>query len=490
MKDQGNINVASNGGTGSALGAGTDIGSRTQSAEPVSKMKGDVKISFGEKLSYALGDGACNVVVGLTSSLLTFFYTDYMGISAATIGIIMLVSRIFDGGSDVVMGLIMDRTKSKHGKARSWILRMMLPFAIGTVLLFTLPAGATATAKAIYIFITYNFMTTVVYTAINLPYGALASLMTRNQHERAVTNVMRMGISPIVRMGVTAATLPLVQMLGDTQKAWISVASIYGILALIMFWICFHFTEERVVVEAEQEQKVPVKESFKALVSNKYWFITMGLWGLQSSYIALVGMSTSYYCKYILNNINALSLLTLAENIPIVLIVLFLAPAGIKKYGKRNFSLAGITLALVGSLIMFINPYSLNLAIVSAVIRGIGQAPFHACIFSFIADSVEYGQWKTHIRQEGMIFSASSVGNKLGAGLISALIGGLLSIAGYNGMLSVQTPEAINTIKKIFLVGPVAMWVAILILLVIYQLDKEYPQIMKDLVEREGRGEI
>lgn len=454
------------------------------------KAIGDVKISFWEKFAYALGDGACNIVFGLTSSLLTFFYTDYMGISAATIGLIMLISRIFDGGSDVVMGFIVDRTKSKHGKARSWILRMTIPYGIGTVLLFTIPAGATDMAKAIYIFITYNLITTIIYTAINLPYATLASLLTRNQNERAFTNVLRMGISPIVRMGVTALTLPLVQRFGDTQEAWIKVSVIYSIFAMALFFICFLSTEERVVIEPKEEVKIPLKQSLKALFTNKYWLLSLGLWSLQVSYITLVGVNLSYYSKYILKNVNAMGLLTTAENIPLILGILFVVPPFLKKYGKRNVSLVGAIITLAASLVMFINPYSLKLALVTCVIKGIGQAPFHACIFSFIADSVEYGQWKHRIRQEGLIFSAASVGNKVGAGLISALLGGLLSFAGYNGFAEIQTASALGAIKGIFLYGPVIIWVLVIVLLLVYQLDKHYPAIMADLQVREARGEM
>ena len=157
------------------------------------------KIHLKEKFSYGLGDVACNVVYALTTSLLIYFYTNVVGISAAMIGTIMLFSRFFDGISDVLIGHLVDRTHSKHGKSRAWILWMMIPYGIAAILLFTVPP-ATQIVKGIYVFITYNFCTTVVYTALNLPYATLATLMTRDTDQRAVVNLFRTGMSALGNM--------------------------------------------------------------------------------------------------------------------------------------------------------------------------------------------------------------------------------------------------------------------------------------------------
>ena len=136
------------------------------------------KLSWGTRLSYASGDVACNVVFGMIGTLLTLFYTDYVGISPATVGLMMLLSRLFDGVSDLIMGVIVERTNSKWGKSRPWILWMSVPFALSAVLLFTVP-HTTGMLQFLYLFVTYNFCTTVCYTAINLPYGSLSAMMTR-----------------------------------------------------------------------------------------------------------------------------------------------------------------------------------------------------------------------------------------------------------------------------------------------------------------------
>lgn len=174
---------------------------------PQTNLNADGRISVREKISYGFGDVACNVVFALTMSLSTYFYTDVVGMSAALAGTILLLSRIFDGISDVIVGILVDRTKSRFGKARAWVLWMTVPYGVSAVLLFMVPAHATTVVQGIYVFITYNLAVTFVYTALNLPYGTLAAMMTRNQNERAIINIFRMGMAPVGNMIVTAATL-------------------------------------------------------------------------------------------------------------------------------------------------------------------------------------------------------------------------------------------------------------------------------------------
>ena len=183
------------------------------------------KINILTRLAYGGGDVACNVVYGMIATLLTLFYTDYAGVSVATVGLVMLISRFFDGGSDVVMGFIVDRTHSKWGQSRPWILWMSLPYALSAILLFSVP-HTNATIQFLYIFVTYNFCTTVCYTAINLPYGSLSAMMTRDSKERDLLSVFRMGLSPMGRIIAVTCTMPLIKLFGDDQSAWIKVMSI------------------------------------------------------------------------------------------------------------------------------------------------------------------------------------------------------------------------------------------------------------------------
>ena len=192
------------------------------------------KLGWGIRVSYAGGDVACNVIFGMIGTLITLFYTDYVGINPATVGMVMLVSRLFDGVSDLIMGVVVENTRSKWGKSRPWLLWMSVPYALSAVLLFTVPR-TTGLVQAIYLFVTYNFCTTVCYTAINLPYGSLSAMMTRESGERDMLSVVRMGLSPLGRILAVTCTLPLVKLFGDDQAAWIKTMAI---------WACLLYTSD------------------------------------------------------------------------------------------------------------------------------------------------------------------------------------------------------------------------------------------------------
>ena len=340
----------------------------------VVKSKEDHSVSLREKICYGLGDSACNVVYGLCSTLLTFFYTDYVGVSAAVVGIIFLITRLFDGVSDIIMGFITDRTKSKYGKARPWILWMSVPYAVTFVLLFFVPANASVMVQAIYIFVTYNLVNTVVYTALNLPYSTMASLITRDQKSRTSTQAIRIFCGPMGKMVVTISTIPLVQAFGNTQRSWIIVSCIFAVAALILLLVCFFNIEERVVIEAAQNQKISVGQNLKALFSNQYWAICLGLWGFMVMMSTVSGTITTYYCKYLLGNEALYSPIYAAELIAQSVLVL-IVPHFVLRFGKRNLTLGGILLVVVAQLVWMSNPLSVPVAMVSAVIRGLGVAP-------------------------------------------------------------------------------------------------------------------
>ena len=445
------------------------------------------KVSLREQICYGLGDSACNVVYGLCSTLLTFFYTDYVGVNPLTVGMVFLITRVFDGVSDLIMGFITDRTKSKWGKARPWILWMSVPYAVTFVLLFLIPANATNMVQAIYIFVTYNLVNTIVYTALNLPYSTMASLITRDGQSRASTQAIRIFCGPGGKMVVAVATLPMVTMFGNDQRAWIITAVIFAVIALILLLVCFFNIEERVVVEAAEKEKVPVGKSMKALFSNQYWAICLGLWGFMVMMSTVSGTIATYYCKYVLQNQDLYSLIYAAELIAQCVVVL-IVPKLIPKFGKRNLTMYGIFLVVIAQIVWMMGPVSVAVAVASAIIRGIGVAPLWACIFPMIADSAEFGQWKTHVRQDGMIFSAASVGSKIGGGLSSAGIGLLMTSVGYNGLLATQSEEVMKMIKMICMYGPIFFSVIIIVLCLLYKLDKIYPQVMADLADRDRQG--
>lgn len=444
------------------------------------------EISFGEKFAYGLGDLASNLALALTASLITYFYTNVIGIAAATAGTIMLVSRIFDGVTDVLMGILVDKTHSKYGKARPWILWMAFPLGISTIMLVTVP-NISITGKIIYAFITYNLATTVFYTAINIPYGALNSFMTRDQYQRSVINIFRMSMAMIGSAVITSITLPIINSFGGKQDAWIKVTSFYAIIAVILFLVCFKRTKERVTRDTtHSNDNIKVKESVKALLKNKYWLIIVLIWLVMALGMSFSGTISIYYAQYVLGNSSYMGLIAAAGAIPTIVIIPFMAPF-IKRFGKRNLALGGSFIAMVGALCMLIAPHSLSMIIAASVIKGIGMAPLAATIFAMVADTIEYGEWRTRVRVQGLLYSATTFGAKVGAGVGGGLAGYILSVAGYNGMIASQPNSAIKAIIIMFLVVPILFAVIQAICFWFYKLDKEYPQIMLDLQERAAK---
>ena len=419
----------------------------------------NVKTSIFEKISYGMGDVACNVVFALTSGLITYFYTNVMSVSAAMVGMIMLISRIFDGISDVAIGLIMDKVHSKHGRGRAWVLWMALPYGISAVALFCLPANATAAVQAIYIFITYNLCTTVVYTALNLPYGAMAPLMTSNEQDLARINLFRMAMSPI------------------------KVTLIYSVVAIGLLLWCFFGTKERVNTQAAQEaEKLPASVRFGALIHNKYFLMILFASLFLAVYQTVNGTVATYYAQYILGNNEYYSVLNLAENIPQVVVIMILAPF-IKKFGKRNLVLAGAILTMVAQLTLLAVPANPAFVAAVAAIRGIGKAPLFGCVFTMMADVVNYGHWKTGVRVQALIFSAATVGQKFGGGITGAIIGQLMDKSGFTG-LAQEIPSAVAMVENLYIWGTVFAWAIIIGLMLAYKLEKNYDGMISDMEQK------
>ena len=450
------------------------------------------RLPWMTRIAYGLGDTAQNVVWG-AMGILTFFYTDYAGIDPAMVGMVMLLSRCFDGVSDVIMGFIVEKTNSKWGKSRPWILWMSVPFAVSIVLIYTVPQGSSAMQFA-YLFVTYNLCTTVCYTALNLPYGSLSAMMTRASKERDMLSITRMCLSPWGRILSVSATLPLVKVFGDTQMAWVEVMSIWAVVGLVLLIFCFSRCNETVVIEARAKAaKIPVGKALKALAVNPYFWVGMTIWMMQNVIFTITGTILPYYCKYIFADDTIYGSLYLLETLVTIFVMAVFSPRLLRRFGKRNMSLGGVLICFIGHVIFLLNPTDFGWVVFSCVVRGIGFAPIQSVIFGFIGDAVEYGQWKTRLRQEGLIFSGGSVGTKVGSGLTSALLTGLLSYAGYISSSAgsvMQSQQVIDMIVSIYMWGPIFVWIVLIVVLYFYELDQKYPEIMRDLVAREARGEM
>ena len=431
--------------------------------------------------------------MGITTAVLTLFYTDYAGVSVAVVGLAMLISRVFDGTSDVIMGVIVNKTKSKWGKARPWVLWMAVPYALCTISMFCIPQS-TETVQFWYIFVTYNLCTTVCYTAINVPYGTLSTLMTRSSHERDMLSVIRMALSPFGKIIAVTFTLPIVKLFGDDQAAWIKVMSIWCVIAVGLLIICFANCKETVRFEVQQQAqpKVTAGRSLKALLSNPYFWATLILWAVTCIHTTIIGTDLPYYCKYVLGNDELYSFIYTAEIVSLIVGALA-CPLLLRRFNKRDLSLLGCVIVVAAQALIMLHPNSFSWIMTMTIIRSLGQAPLTSVVFGMMGDVVEYGQWKSHIRQESLIFGAGSLGFKVGTGVTSAIMTMLLEGAGFLSSTTggaVQPESAKEMIATIFYWGPILVWAIAIVVLLLYRLDKIYPTIMKELAEREARGEM
>lgn len=436
-----------------------------------------VKVSLGEKLGYALGDFTTNIIWTAISTFLAFFYTDVVGITAAAVGTILFVTRFLDGVVDIGVGVLVDKTKSKHGKARPWLLWMGIPFGLSIMLLFTAP-DLGPTGAVIYAFVTY-LIVNLFYSSINIPYGVLNSLMTQEPYERSLINIIRMVLAISGGVMISMITMPVVHMFGGGKQGWMVTFVIVGILAPIIYFITFKSTKERVQPTVVSKQ-VPLKRGVTALLRNKYWLLLV----LYSALIFIAqGMSSGlniYYAQYVLKNPALIGLLALGSLVPIIAGILLTAPL-VKRFGKRTASLIGLFVSMAGILLILIDPTNIQIVLASIVIKGLGLAPSVAIGNAMFADTVEYGEWKTGVRAEGLIFSGASLASKIGSGLGGACIGWVLALGGYVSKMEVQPESAVTAIKTLFIYVPIILTLVQIFIMFIYKLDQKYPQIVAEL---------
>ena len=403
------------------------------------------------------------------------------------VGTIMMISRVFDGISDIIMGVIVDRTHSRFGKARPWILRMCIPFAISGVLMFSVPASWASTPKLVYVFITYNLVSTVIYTAINVPYSALNALMTQDPYERSVLSIFRNLLATAGTLTINTFTLPLVEYFGNNVSAWTKTFVVFGFVSVAAFLCTFFGTKERVRATETGEQKVeenvPFVTGIKALFQNKYWIMMTGMLALFFLMYSVNGGATVYYAKDILGDKNLVSTINGIFNIVQILAMFFIAMM-VKKYGKRNVFSIGLILDIMGMLVLNFSGGSMPVIVISSVIRGIGNACGGATMWAMVSDTIDYGEWKTGYRTEGLVNSACSFGYKIGNGIGSALLGVILEVGGYVGNAAAQTASALTSIRICFVWIPIAVYVCGLIIMKFYHLDREFDGIIADLKAR------
>lgn len=435
-----------------------------------------MKLKLSSKLAYGCGDIASNIIYQGVALTMLYYWTNVAMLSAAEGGMILLISRLFDGFTDVFFGGLVDKTNTKYGKARPWILYLALPFALASVITYWTP-GLNNFGDVIYAFVSYN-ITMTMYTAINIPYGVLASKMTDDQQERGQLGILR-SLASIIGTGLVA----LLSVFLIPRLGWTLTFLVLGLISSVFFLITFAGTKE-VIGNDENSESFKLKEAMPYLVQNKPWLIMLfgGIIFFASNTIRT--SSTLYYAQYIIGDFNQLLILIFLM-IPGVIIGAVAANYSYKRIGKvksSEYSCYALGIMTVAYYILS-NGDPLNLPllyaylVLSAVVLGIGTSGF----FAMIADTIEYGQWKTGVRIEGLTYSAASVGTKVGSGLGAAVVGWGLSVSNFDPTLAQQPASALAAINDMFLWVPTIMYVIFGIMLHYNEVDKVYDTIMKDL---------
>jgi sugar (Glycoside-Pentoside-Hexuronide) transporter len=434
------------------------------------------KIGLKEKMSYAIGDVGCNFIYVPVTSFLMIYYTDTVGLGVAAVGMLMLIARLLDGITDLTMGLIIDKTNTKWGKTRPWILWSAPFMGLGLVLLFNVPEALDSTGKLIYAYITYIFLVSIIYTISNLSYCTLLARISNDTQERSVLSAIRFFCVILFTIVISMVTNPLVEKFG-----WPKLSVIYGILACVLLCITFFFTKER--NKGGDDQAFNFKKGMCAIKNNKYFFLIALMFILVYADLGLSSGATLYYTTYVLKDANLIGVLTLTLFAPMILVFLIL-PKVLNKFGKWKVMLMGFLIKLIGVIMMAIDPTCFNLIILGNVVKGIGMAPIMVGIFAIVADVVDYGEWKTGIRADGLINSCVSFGMKLGGGLGTAILGWILGCGGYDSTANIQNAAVISAINMSYIYLGIIFSIIGIIVMCFLNMDKFSDQMSKELQEK------
>jgi glycoside/pentoside/hexuronide:cation symporter, GPH family len=479
------------------------------------------KISVVEKIGYSLGDLSANLIFQTLMTFLAYFYTDVFRIPPASASAIIFAGGMVGAFSTPVIGALADRTISRWGKFRPWILWTAIPFGIMAILAFSTP-NFSDQGKIAYAFITYIFLV-LVYTSNNLPYAALSGVITGDMGERNSLSSYRFVAVMVAQFIVQVLLLPLVLILGDGDRVagFEKTMTIFAIAGVVFFFITFLTTKERILPAKEQTSSV--KQDLKDLIGNKPWiamliitifiFITLSLKGGMYVYYFKYYLSEPHLAAFLdncgfngfidgLNNLlvnlgmvgfqwpedaptSGFSLFN-AGGIIFMIVGIGFSKGLADKYGKREVFGAGLFLSALFLLaFLFYSPTAIALVFISQILHGFFYGLTIPLLWAMIADVADYSEWKNHRRATAIVFSAMIFGLKAGLSVGGAFVAGILAVFGYNEQLLVQLPETIMGIKLSVSLFPTITFMVSVACLLFYEINKKMEvQIERDLIAR------
>lgn len=455
----------------------------------INKQLSGEHVSWVERIGYASGDMACNFIYQVVCMFLTIYYTDVFGIAPAVVSVLFLASRVWDAVNDPIMGAIVDKTNTKNGKFRPWILWGAIPFAVSAILCFTAP-DFSMTGKIVWASVTYVVLT-MVYTMINTPYGALTSAITQDPQERAKLTVVRMIGATIGMLGVSVGVPYAVSMYpNDIGAGYHNIMIIFAIIGAVALVFCYKSTKERYSVPGGS--KVTMKTMAQAVFKNKPLLILCMMMFFNYGINTIVTSSVSYYFTYYMDSMAALGTFNMIGTVTALVVMVFV-PKFLDRFDKK-------WLYLIGSVGMAVQPvYMLFCPATAEGMMGLYIARFIwglfygfniSLIWSFVPDTVEYGEYKNGNRMEGITYAAVGFFFKCGMALAGIIPGIVLQVTGYVANTT-QTPEALFGIKMLNSWVPIILTVILAIFVIKYPLtQKENYRILGELKKRKGNSEL
>ena len=438
-------------------------------------------LKWYNKVGYGSSDIAGNVVYALLSSFVMIYLTNTVGLNAGIVGTLIAVSKLFDGVTDVLFGSLIDKTHSKMGKARPWMLYGYFGCALCLIAIFFIPADMSDFAKYAWFFIAYTLLNAVFYTANNIAYSALTALITKNSAERVQMGSIRFMFAFGTSLLIQSVTVGLVRFFGSGAAGWRTVAVLYTIVGVVSNTLSVlsvkelspeELAEDEENVEAEPDEKYSLVEAAKLLVANKYYLMICATYILMQVYTATLKMGI-YYMTYVLGNEDLLGVFAWAINIPIIIGLVF-TPALVAKFnGMYRLNFGGYVIGAAGRFGVALAGYlgSVPLMLICSAVAAIGMSPLQGDLNALIATCSEYTFLTKGKRVDGAMYSCTSLGTKIGGGLGTAIAGWLLDFSGFDGQAAVQSTSCLNMLHIMYLWIP--MGINLVITLILSRMDVE-----------------
>lgn len=417
------------------------------------------------KVGYGSGDMAGNVVYSFLSSFIMIYLTNIVGLNAGIVGTLIAVSKLFDGVTDIFFGAMIDKTKSRLGKARPWMLYAYIGCAVTLIANFAIPTNMGKFAQYAWFFIAYTLLNAVFFTANNIAYAALVALVTKNSKERVEMGSWRFIFAFSTVLIIQSVTVKFVQILGGGAYAWKVVAIVFAIVGVIVNTISVFSVKELPEEELngdgvvdDEIEKYGLVEAAKLLFSNKYYIMISVTYIVQQTYSAMLNMGI-YYMTYVLLNEDLYAVFSWAINIPLI-IALIITPTLVAKWkGLYKLNIVGYAIATVGRALVVVAAYmhSVPLMILFTAVSSFGQGPWQGDMGAVVANCSEYTYLTKGKRIDGTMYSCTSFGTKLGGGIGTALTGWLLAASGFNGEVGTQSASCLNILHFMYLWFPVIL---------------------------------